>query len=110
MARSDLSAADGVVDQVQESSVDLDPPPRPLLLARRGVHSPVDASSILMPAEEGWTRLKKEVAKHPLMERPGWCWSRECLTSTTPSARANVASRLFLIAQPPLLTAEEGSS
>src|SRR5688572_14939766 len=32
MARSDLSAAeDGVVDQVQESSVDLDPPPRPLL-------------------------------------------------------------------------------
>src|SRR5688572_12215068 len=29
---------------------------RPPLLARRGVHSPVDASSILMPAEEGCSR------------------------------------------------------
>src|SRR5688572_23398202 len=30
MARSDLSAAAGVVEQVQKNSVDRDPPPRPL--------------------------------------------------------------------------------
>jgi len=58
-------------------------------------------------AEEGWTRHQENAAKPPLMERTGWCWSTKCIwfINTTPSARAKVASRLFLnrAATPPQL-------
>src|SRR5688572_26662160 len=66
MARSDLSAADGVVDQVQKTLSILNHHPvpsikgsfatfflmsRPPLLARRGDRSPVDSSSMLLPPQ-----------------------------------------------------------
>ena len=53
-------------------------------------------------------RHQEEAAKPPLNERTGWC-SQEILDHTTPSARTNEASRLFLnrAATPP--PAEEGS-
>src|SRR6266704_5118419 len=55
----------------------------------------------------GGRDIKKNAAKPPLMERTGWCWSTKCIwfINTTPSARAKVASRLFLnrAATPPHL-------
>jgi len=57
--------------------------------------------------EEGWPRHPEEAAKPPLMERTGW-WGQEILNHTTPSARTNEASRLFLIVQPPLLLLRRG--
>ncbi len=39
----------------------------------------------------------------------GVVWSREFLGHTTPSARANVASRFLLIAHPPLLLLRRGA-
>jgi len=38
----------------------------------------------------------------------GVVWSRKFLDHTTPSARANEASRLFFVAQPPLLLLRRG--
>ncbi len=46
--------------------------------------------------------IKENAAKPPLLERTGWC-GKKFLDHTTPSARAEVASRLLLIVQPPLL-------
>ena len=58
--------------------------------------------------EEGWPRHQEEAAKPPLMERTGWC-GQEILDHTTLAARANVASRHFLIAHPPLLLLRRGA-
>ena len=51
----------------------------------------------------------REAAKPPLMERTGWC-GKKFLDHTTPSARTNEASRLFLIVQPPLLLLRRGAA
>ena len=61
-------------------------------------------------SEEGWTRPQQNIAKPPLWSGPGGDQipPEFCLwLITTPSARTKDASRLLLIAQPPLL-GEEG--
>ena len=56
----------------------------------------------------GGRDIKKKTAQPPLMERTGWCWSKDMcdfLTSTTPSALNKDASLLFFdrAATPPRL-------
>ena len=55
-------------------------------------------------SRKGWTRHQEEAAKPPLLERV----VQKFLDHTTPSARTNEASRLFLIVQPPLLLLRRG--
>src|SRR5881409_3992965 len=50
--------------------------------------------------EEGWPSDQQNTAKHPLFARPGWC-PDENKRKTTPAASASVASRNFLMTQPP---------
>ena len=55
--------------------------------------------------------IKKKTAQPPLMERTGWCWSKdkyEFLTSTTPSARL-WSLRGILTSRSLPSSAEEGS-
>src|SRR5262249_55544440 len=74
---------------------------------------------LVRPREEGWTRHQEEVAKPPLMERPGWSFSShapECIPCKTVCGRPPRLRRIrsfaaiLLVAQPPLLTRphEEG--
>src|SRR5436309_827931 len=51
---------------------------------------------------EGWPSDSENIAKHPLIARPGW-FSDESKRKTTPAASASVASPNFLMTQPPLL-------
>jgi hypothetical protein len=53
-------------------------------------------------AEEGWPRHQENIAKRPLMEQTGWCWSGT-LANTTPSARKGSFAAFSYFAQPPLL-------
>src|SRR5882724_10756479 len=49
--------------------------------------------------KEGWTRPQENIAKPPCWERTGWLvqtTDNRWLEPTTPSARANVASRNLL--------------
>src|SRR5437867_12888600 len=49
--------------------------------------------------KEGWTRPQENIATHPCWERTGWfvqTTDNRWLEPTTPSARANVASRNLL--------------
>jgi hypothetical protein len=57
--------------------------------------------------EEGWPRHQKEAAKPHLNGADGGV-VKKFLDHTTPSARTNEASRLFLIVQPPLLLLRRG--
>ena len=52
-------------------------------------------------AEEGWPRPQENIAKLPF-GADGVVLVKNSLASTTPSARTMVASRLSLIAHPPL--------
>src|SRR5438552_1268383 len=47
----------------------------------------------------------KNIAKHPFMERPGWCWSNHSFDQHHPVGAALVASRLLITgaASPPRL-------
>ena len=54
----------------------------------------------------GGRDIKKKTAQPPLMERTGWCWSKDMcdfLTNTTPSARLRMLRNFSYFAQPPLL-------
>src|SRR5216117_3666316 len=53
--------------------------------------------------KEGWPSDSENIAKHPLIARPGW-FSDESKRKTTPAASASVASPKFsLMTQLPLL-------
>jgi hypothetical protein len=53
----------------------------------------------------GGRDIKKNVAKPPLPERTGWCWSREpsSIDQHHPGMRLSKERGHFLTAQPPLL-------
>src|SRR2546425_3251174 len=57
--------------------------------------------------KEGWPSDQWNVAKPPLIARPGW-FSDPSERKTTPSASASVASRNLLMTQPPLLAVVQG--
>ena len=52
-------------------------------------------ASLLHHCKEGWTSDSENIAKHPLIARPGW-FSDESKRKTTPAASASVASPNFL--------------
>src|SRR6476646_7750684 len=59
----------------------------------------VDTKRFPSLAKEGWTRPQENIAKPPCWERTGWLvqtTDNRWLEPTTPSARANVASRNLL--------------
>src|SRR6266704_4964943 len=52
-------------------------------------------ASLLHHCKEGWPSDSENIAKHPLIARPGW-FSDESKRKTTPAASASVASPNFL--------------
>ena len=57
--------------------------------------------------KEGWLSDQENVAKHPLTAKPGW-FSDGNKRKTTPAASVSVASRNFLMTQPPLAVMQGG--
>src|SRR5437764_10088942 len=68
----------------------------------RRAHSPLLASP-----QGGVAERPKNIAKHPLIAKPGW-FSERNKRKTTPSACVAVAMRNFLMTQPPLLAVMQG--
>src|SRR5207249_3283651 len=52
-------------------------------------------ASLQHHCKEGWPSDSENIAKHPLIARPGW-FSDESKRKTTPAASASVASPNFL--------------
>src|SRR5437667_4359200 len=77
MSRSHSAGADGeAVKKLESSAI-------PLL------------ASLLHHCKVGWPSDSENIAKHPLIARPGW-FSDESKRKTTPAASASVASPNFL--------------
>src|SRR5438876_7037813 len=73
-------------------------PRRGLRLSRRLSQTPVSSGRLVGNAQackEGWPSDSENIAKHPLIARPGW-FSDESKRKTTPAASASVASPNFL--------------
>jgi len=69
----------------------------------------VAAGDIPLLCEEGWTRHQKKSSEATLLGGDGVVAHKpRCVVSDHPVCAASVASRHFLLAQPPLLT-EEGT-
>jgi len=69
-------------------------------------HAQVSARESPPQPRRGGRDIKKKTAQPPLMERTGWCWSKDMcdfLTNTTPSARLRMLRNFSHFAQPPLL-------